>query len=98
MEAQGAHVHSIVRESQVDEVLSQRPLFDIALLDLSPVKDRLEEILARLKNLAPNAPVLLMSGEPAGVPAEAQGRFSDWIRKPFDMTQLVTRMTQLLDQ
>jgi len=95
-EAHGAHVLAIADPSRIDEVLSSRPMFDVALLDLSPIRERLDEIFARLGNLSPGAPVILMSGEPTGVPDEASGRFASWIRKPFDMDQLLHTVSSLL--
>lgn len=95
LEAQGAQVLEISEDSQVDEILRRRPVFDAVLLDLSPVKGRLLEILARLRNLGPQAPIVLMSGEPTGVPSEAQGRFAAWVRKPFDMSQLIGTLADL---
>jgi CheY-like chemotaxis protein len=96
LEAHGAQVLTITDTAQVDEVLRNRPLFDVVLLDLSPVRHRLMEILARLSHLSPTAPVILMSGEPTGVPSEAQGRFAAWVRKPFDISQLMETMARLI--
>lgn len=95
-ESHGAHVLSITEPEQVDEVLTKSPIFDVVLLDLSPVRGRLEEIFARLRALSPDAPVILMSGEPTGVPEEANGRFATWVRKPFDMGQLLDTVAGLL--
>lgn len=96
LEVHGGQVLAITDSKQLDEVLANRPVFDAVLLDLSPVKGRLLEILARLRHLAPDAPVILMSGEPTGVPEDAQGRFASWVRKPFDMGQLLSTLGRLL--
>lgn len=95
-EAQGAHVLSITEPDQLDEVLMKDPVFDVVLLDLSPVKGRLEEIFARLRALSPHAPVILMSGEPTGVPQVEGANFAAWVRKPFDMGQLLDTVAGLL--
>jgi CheY-like chemotaxis protein len=97
-EVQGAQVLAITEPEQVDEVLKKHPVFDIALLDLSPIRDHLCDVLSRLHELSPDAPVVLMSGEPTGVPDEAQGRFASWVRKPFDMDQLLHSVAGLLSE
>jgi CheY-like chemotaxis protein len=95
-DAHGAQVLSLTTEQQVAETLKGRPVFDVALVDLSPVKDTLRESLGRMKELSPSAPIILMSGEPGGVPQEAEGSFSSWVRKPFDMDQLLSTVGKLL--
>lgn len=97
-EAHGAEVISLSNPGQVEETLQGLPLFDAALIDLSPIKDRLVEVLARLRHLSPAAPIVLVSGEPTGVPHEANGRFAAWVRKPFDMVELLTTVDNLLSQ
>ncbi len=95
-EAHGAQVLSLATGEQVEETLRGRPLFDVALVDLSPVRDSLCSILSRMEQLSPGAPVILMSGEPSGVPKEAEGKFASWVRKPFDMDQLLSTVGRLI--
>lgn len=95
-EAHGAQVLSLSTAAQVEEAFRGRPLFDVALLDLSPVRETLNATLTRMSELAPDAPIVLMSGEPSGVPPEAEGRFASWIRKPFDMEQLLSTVGKLI--
>jgi CheY-like chemotaxis protein len=95
-EGHGAQVLCLGTAEQVTEALRGRPLFDVALLDLSPIRDTLCATLTRMKELSPDAPIVLMSGEPSGVPQEAEGRFASWIRKPFDMDQLLSTVGRLI--
>lgn len=95
-EAHGAQVLCLATGEQVEEAFRGRPLFDVALVDLSPVRDILDATLTRIKELSPDAPIILMSGEPSGVPQEAEGRFASWVRKPFDMDQLLTTVGKLI--
>jgi len=97
-EVQGAEIISLSNPEQVEETLQGRPVFDAALIDLSPIKGRLVEVLARLRHLSPAAPIVLVSGEPTGVPDEANGRFAAWVRKHFDMVELLTTVDNLLSQ
>lgn len=95
-EAHGAQVLSLATAVEVEQTFRGRPLFDVALLDLSPVRDNLSATLTRMSELSPDAPVVLMSGEPSGVPPEAEGRFASWVRKPFDMDQLLSTVGKLI--
>jgi len=96
LEARGAQVLSIIESEAIDEVLSKRPIFDIALIDLSPIKTRAEEILTRLSHLSPDAPLVMMSGEPGKLGADLERRFASSIRKPFDMDQLADTVERCL--
>ena len=88
LEARGAHILAITEPEELDEVLGGRPIFDLALVDLSPIKTRTQEILARIAHLSPEAPIIMMSGESRGLSPEIEQKFTDSVRKPFDMDQL----------
>ncbi len=96
LEVQGAELVSLTNLEEVQQTLQGAPLFDVVLLDLSPIKSCLADVLERLAELAPHAPIILMSGEPAGIPGEGAGHFTAWIRKPFDMCELVDTLSTLL--
>lgn len=96
LEARGAEVLAIVEPGALDDVLGNRPVFDLALVDLSPIKERMPEILARLAHLAPDAPLVMMSGEPGGLSEELERHFTQFIRKPFDMDQLADTVNTCL--
>jgi len=95
-EARGAEVIAVHDAEQLSSVLSGRPVLDVVLMDLSPIEHCLVECLDELAELAPGAPIVLMSGQPNGVPAGGEGRFATWIRKPFDMEQLIQSVADLL--
>lgn len=95
-EARGAQIVTAHDLEELNVVLEQDPVFDVVLMDLSPVEHCLPEILDRIGALSPGAPFVLMSGHPDGIPARAEGRFSTWLRKPFDMEQLVFSLVELL--
>ncbi len=98
LEARGAQVLSVIEPDSLDEILGSRPLFDLALIDLSPIKLRAQEVLARLRHLSPEAPLIMMSGEPGALSEELENRFATSIRKPFDMDQLVDAAERCLAQ
>jgi CheY-like chemotaxis protein len=98
LEAKGAEVLVAPGAENLAQVLAGRPVFDAALLDLSPVKEDLGRWLDEIRRQAPEAPLLLVSGHPNGVPEEAEGRFSAWVRKPFEMGELLQTLAGLLAQ
>ncbi len=98
LEAYGAQVTSLSTFEEVQTQIQSGLTFDAALVDLSPLKDDLRSALDGLRACSPDAPVILMSGEPTGVPDGAEGRFSSWVRKPFDMDQLFFTLAQLLSE
>jgi two-component sensor histidine kinase len=97
-DAYGGQVLALSSAEEVEAALQGKPVFDAALIDLSPLKGTLEATLMRLRELSPKAPLILMSGEPGGVPEEAEGYFSSWVRKPFDMDQLLRTLSDLLKE
>ncbi|MCH2107747.1 MAG: ATP-binding protein [Polyangiaceae bacterium] len=96
LEARGAQVLVAHDLEQLNRLLDRRPVLDLALLDLSPLGDRLEEVVDRLQACLPEAPIALLSGQPTGVPPEVEGRVKDWIRKPFEIAELTARIRALL--
>jgi DNA-binding NtrC family response regulator len=98
LEARGAEVISVSNLSQLRAVLLGKPLVDAVLLDLSPLEGNLTPALHDLRVACPQAVLVLMSGQPGGVPEEAEANFAAWIRKPFDMDQLAQRLAELLQQ
>lgn len=94
--ARGAEVIVAPDRATLDAILAGRPLLDLILLDLSPVEADLDATLAALTRAAPQAPIVLMSGQPTGVPPEAEGRVECWVRKPFDMEELICTARELL--
>jgi len=94
--ARGAEVVVAPDRAALKAVLAGRPVLDLILLDLSPAEGELEATLAELARVAPDAPIVLMSGQPTGVPPEAEGRVECWVRKPFDMEELIRTARDLL--
>ena len=94
--ARGAEVIIAADRDELRRVLEVTPRIDAVLLDLSPVEEALAETLDEIGARAPSAPVILMSGQPTGVPAGGEGRFSAWVRKPFDMEELLQTVADLV--
>lgn len=88
LEARGAELILASGYDQLCAILAGMPVVDLVLMDLSPIVDELREVIAELNSVCPDAPIVLMSGQPGRVPSDLEGAFSTWIRKPFDMGQL----------
>jgi CheY-like chemotaxis protein len=70
--------------------------YDLALIDLSPIADRAAETLARLRRESPGISVILISGLASGVPVEIERDVAAWVRKPFEMGEVLDVMARLL--
>lgn len=89
LEARGAEIILVSGAPQLRTVLGRKPVVDLVLMDLSPVLPEISEIIRELNTVCPDAPIVLMSGQPGSVPVEFESAFCSWIRKPFDMGQLI---------
>jgi len=96
LEARGAEIIAVSELSQLRAVLARKPVVDVVLMDLSPVETELKATLSEIAAICPQASLVLMSGQPGGVPAEAERAFQAWVRKPFDMGQLVQTVGELV--
>jgi DNA-binding NtrC family response regulator len=94
LEARGAQVVAVASREEFSNLLKRRPVIDAALVDLSPIKHDLAAALAELKAACPQARLLLISGQPEGVPAEAESQFVEWVRKPFEMAEVVQAVSK----
>ncbi len=96
LEARGADVIVAPDGPSLATLLAGRPVVDAALVDLSPLEGHLAESLDAIRLGSPEAVVLLVSGQPTGIPEEAEGRFAAWVRKPFEMSELIETLGSLL--
>ncbi len=97
LEARGAEVIVASSQQQLSLILEGHPVLDAVLLDLSPVEHQLQATLAELKKKLPaHCALLLMSGQPGGVPEAAGDSFCDWVRKPFEVGELVQAVARQL--
>jgi CheY-like chemotaxis protein len=67
----------------------ERHIFDAALLDLSPIATDIGGALASVRAHSPAAKVVLISGSAAEVPAAAHDLMSAWVRKPFEVGEIL---------
>lgn len=95
LEARGARVVSI---SSADDLSSfdLRAGLSAALFDLSPIASDPTGALGTLRQRAGDVPVVLISGSPTGVPEQIQEEVQAWIRKPFEMGEVIEVLRGLL--
>lgn len=97
LEARGARVVCATSCDEVGALLANGDPFSAALVDLSPLADRADEILGALAGAA-RVPVVLISGFASGVPDGLEHHVRAWVRKPFEMGELVDVLTSLVER
>jgi CheY-like chemotaxis protein len=84
----GATVHAARSTLELDAA-TQAQRFDAALLDLSPIAADVGGALQKVQRCSPKVKVVLISGSAAEVPAAAQGMMAAWVRKPFEVGEIL---------
>jgi CheY-like chemotaxis protein len=85
----GARVTSVTTAAGLTAALAAG-VFDILLIDLSPVGDQLDETLAQARSRNPGVHVVLISGSVAVDPRPGVL----WVRKPFEPRELVAAIVR----
>jgi CheY-like chemotaxis protein len=88
LEARGATAVVVASAEDFDRVVS-RAVFDAALIDLSPIADRVAASLEALRRASPDVVTVLISGAASGVPEGVEHHFDAWVRKPFEMGEII---------
>jgi CheY-like chemotaxis protein len=90
----GASVLAARNSGELDHAV-ERNHFDAALLDLSPIATDVGGALAKVRKHCPAAKVVLISGSAAEVPFAAQGLMAAWVRKPFEVGEILAVLRSL---
>jgi CheY-like chemotaxis protein len=93
--ARGATVLAARSLEEVDCLLARSQPFSAALVDLSPLADRADQILSDLAGRCA-VPVVLISGFASGVPEGLERHIRAWVRKPFEMGEIVQVLQSLI--
>lgn len=96
LEARGAQLVTVTTAQQFDAALAARRAFDAALIDLSPLAHGVGAAFEAFKRANPNAPIVLISGVASTVPDELASTVSAWVRKPFEMSEVIEVLVQFL--
>lgn len=95
LEARGATVVAITHAGALGS-FDALPGVSAALLDLSPIADDPARALHTLRERVGPLPVVVISGSPTGMPAALDGEVQAWVRKPFEMNEVVEVLRGLL--
>jgi len=87
--ARGAEVVVASSQAEFNAALTNSGPFDAALIDLSPLASEVAGAFDRLQEVCPGIPVILISGVASGVPEEVIDRVTAWVRKPFEMGEVI---------
>jgi len=90
----GASVHATRTPGELQSAI-ERQKFDAALLDLSPIATDIGGALAKVHAYSPLAKVVLISGSAAEVPAAAHDLMAAWVRKPFEVGEILAVLRTL---
>lgn len=96
LEARGMQVLGVGTPEELARITSRGAILDAALVDLSPIAADVRGALATLRRANPDVPVILISGSAGGVPEGLQGEFAAWVRKPFEMGEVVETLQGVL--
>jgi CheY-like chemotaxis protein len=86
--ARGATIVSVRDVADLPGALASGP-FHAALLDISPIEKDVSGTVAAVRTASPDARLVVMSGSVNHVPELQNASFSSWVRKPFEVREIV---------
>ncbi len=97
LEARGAEPQVVASRREFDAVLERGGELDAALVDLSPLAADAAGAFQALRQRHPGIPVILISGAASGVPEDLATDVSAWVRKPFEMGEVLAVLASILE-
>lgn len=97
LEARGAEPQVVASRQEFDAVLEGGGDLDAALVDLSPLAADAAGAFQSLRERHPGIPVILISGVASGVPEDLANEVSAWVRKPFEMGEVLAVLASILE-
>ena len=97
LEARGAEPAVVATRQEFDSLLARGGELDAALVDLSPLAADAAGAFRTLRERHPGIPVILISGVASGVPDELATDVSAWVRKPFEMGEVLAVLASILE-
>jgi CheY-like chemotaxis protein len=97
LEARGAEPTVVASRAEFDAVLAGSAELDAALVDLSPLAADAPGAFGSLRARHPDIPVILISGVASGVPEHLASEVSAWVRKPFEMGEVLAVLASILE-
>jgi CheY-like chemotaxis protein len=90
--ARGAHVTVARTVEELCQRAAQR--YDAALIDLSPIADDIQGAVRALRVGSPDVALVFISGSVVGLPDGLDLRQIRWVRKPFELAEVVAALTE----
>jgi CheY-like chemotaxis protein len=97
LEARGAEPQVVASRREFDAIIERGGELDAALVDLSPLAADAASAFKALRERHPGIPVILISGVASGVPEELANEVSAWVRKPFEMGEVLAVLASILE-
>lgn len=91
LSARGADVTVAKSAEELARVAGRR--HDAALIDLSPIVDDVKGAIDRVRAGSPGIALVFISGSAVGIPAELASGGVRWVRKPFEVGEVVAALT-----
>lgn len=95
LEARGAQVLTATTLGELEAVTQQCSDLAAALLDLSPIAEAPHAALQVLNGDGREIPIVLITGAASGVPESVQSAVRAWVRKPFEMAEVIDVLRSL---
>jgi CheY-like chemotaxis protein len=93
--ALGARGVQVTVARTVDELSRQAAgRYDAALIDLSPIAEDIQGAVRTLRLGSPDVALVFMSGSVVGLPDGLDTRQIRWVRKPFEMGEIIAALTE----
>ena len=89
----GVELYPLSNRGELEAFARTGTPIDAALIDLSPIADDPDGAIGALRRVSPKASVFLISG--TAVTAGAHQNIAGWIRKPFELGEIVQALGRL---
>lgn len=97
LETRGAEPVVVANRREFDAVVERSVELDAALVDLSPLSADAAGAFKALRERHAGIPIILISGAASGVPEDLASDVSAWVRKPFEMGEVLAVLASILD-
>lgn len=97
LEARGAEPKVAASRAEFDAAIDHSGELDAALVDLSPLAGDAAGAFQALRARHPGIPIILISGVASGVPEDLATEVSAWVRKPFEMGEVLAVLASILE-
>jgi DNA-binding response OmpR family regulator len=95
LEARGAEVVVVRNADELHRAASET--YDAALIDLSPIASDVPGALTALREGSPRLALVIISGSAVGLPEVLEGEGVRWVRKPFEIGEVVAALLEKRD-